>query len=46
MTGVAFWKNDNFTECVLWENNSASVDTKSRGLEATWIASGDRNDPT
>ena len=45
MTAVAFWKNGNFTECVLWESSSAWIDTKSRGIKATCIVSGDKNDP-
>ena len=42
---VALWKNSSFNECVLWENSGACVHTKSRGIKATCIISGDRGQP-
>ena len=38
-------KKSSFTECVLQETSDTSVDTKPKGIEATWIISDDRNDP-
>ena len=44
-TAVAFWKNGNFTECVLQEISSACVNITLSGIEATYIVSGDRGRP-
>ena len=42
MTAMAFWKNSRFAER---EISSACVDTKPRGIEATYVISGDRGQP-
>ena len=42
MTAMAFWKNSRFAE---QEISSAYVDTKPRGIEATYVISGDRGQP-
>ena len=45
VTAVAVWKNGSFAEHAPWQTSSACVDTKPRGIVATYIVSGDRNDP-
>lgn len=41
MTSTAFSKNGNFAVCVLQEISNTCVDTKSRGIVATFVVSGD-----
>ena len=36
-TAVGFWKEGSFAECVPWEISDTCVDTKPRGIEATYI---------
>ena len=32
-------------ECVLWEISGTSIGTKPKGIQATYVISGDRDDP-